>query len=318
MALREEQYSSEDEPVDISAVNDSDFDDDDEEEMKNKVFSFKPKTKTGPTETLDDEEESDNEGEELDEDASDQGDAISENEDEEVAEVPSKSTNKKLKKLTAAQLEKDQKRIRRTGVCYLSRIPPYMKPSKLRSVLSRFGAIDRLFLKPEDSAIHNKRVKYGGNKKKNFTEGWAEFVKKSDAKLCADTLNGNKLGGKKGSYYYDDVMNIKYLHGFKWLDLTQQIARENEAREAKLAMELSQQQKLNKSFIQNVEQSKVISTIQRKRQAKSDSNDKKEEEGIRRNFKQRKVESTRSAAKDEIKEKSKPNEKLNDILSKVF
>ncbi|EGW32137.1 uncharacterized protein SPAPADRAFT_139224 [Spathaspora passalidarum NRRL Y-27907] len=325
---KEEQYSSDDEPLDINTVNDSDFDDDEEEDMKSKVFSFKPKVR-GSANNLEDLDEPSDNDDGLDEASDDDNKDDSVYDNEEVANVqdselnvsggdePKPKKNKKLKKLTSKELEKEQKRIRKTGVCYLSKIPPYMKPSKLRSVLSRFGAIDRLFLKPEDIAVYHKRVKYGGNKKKNFTEGWVEFVSKSDAKLCAATLNGNKLGGKKTSYYYDDVMNIKYLHGFKWLDLTQQIARENEAREAKLAMELSQQQKLNKSFIHNVEKSKMITNIQRKRSAKQQDS-KQEEDEIRRNFKQRKVASTRSAAKEELKEKSKPNEKLNDILSKVF
>ena len=103
--------------------------------------------------------------------------------------------SKKLKNLTPQQLEEEQKKIKKTGVCYLSRIPPYMKPAKLRNILTRFGKIDRLFLKPEDTAVHQKRVKYGGNKKKNFTEGWVEFVKKKDAKLCEATMNGQIIGG---------------------------------------------------------------------------------------------------------------------------
>ncbi|ODV82257.1 Pre-rRNA-processing protein ESF2 [Suhomyces tanzawaensis NRRL Y-17324] len=226
---------------------------------------------------------------------------------------------KKVKKLTLEQLEKEQKRIKKTGVCYFSSLPPYMKPAKLRSVLSRFGKIDRLFLKPEETAIYHKRVKYGGNKKKNFTEGWVEFVNKKDAKLCASTLNANKLGGKKTSYYYDDIMNIKYLSGFKWFDLTLQIAKENEIRQAKLALEISQQQKLNKNFINNVEKSKMISGIQRKRKEREQQgHEQAHEEGIRRSFKQRKVTSTRADLKDELKEKSVPNQKLSGVLSQVF
>ncbi|CUM66311.1 uncharacterized protein PRCAT00003973001 [Priceomyces carsonii] len=230
----------------------------------------------------------------------------------------SSSIDTKLKKMTPKQLAKEEKRIKRTGVCYLSRIPPFMKPVKLRSVLSRFGKIDRLFLKPEDTTVYRKRVKYGGNKKKNFTEGWIEFVNKKDAKLCAETLNGNKLGGKKGSYYYDDVINIKYLSGFKWFDLTQQIAKENEIRNAKLSLELSRQQKLNKSFIHNVEKSKMVNNIKKKRKEKEHGEGNDEDVEMRRNYKQRKVTSTRADAKEELKASSKPNDKLHNVLSKVF
>lgn len=266
-----------------------------------------------------------------DEEDQDENDGdIADNEETEVtvkSQKESKASKKlgKLKNLTPEQLMKEQKRIKKTGVCYISRVPPYMKPAKLRTILSRFGEIDRLFLKPEDTKVYQKRVKYGGNKKKNFTEGWVEFVSKKDAKLCEASLNGQIIGGKKTSYYYDDVMNIKYLSGFKWMDLTQQIAKENEMRQSKLSMEISQQQKLNKNFIANVEKSKMIQNIQKKRKTKEDQvlskSDTKDEDKpieIRRNFKQRKLTSTRADADENLKEKSRPNQKLNDVLSKVF
>mmetsp|Transcript_9178 Transcript_9178/g.9085 ORF Transcript_9178/g.9085 Transcript_9178/m.9085 type:complete len:350 (-) Transcript_9178:3305-4354(-) len=302
--------------------DDSDLDnfdeDDDEEEESGKVFNILKKA--SHVNNFKNEESEDEE--DLDEDEDDvlaNADMI---DDEELLGSGKKTKNVNLKKLTPEQLAKEQKKIKKTGVCYLSKIPPYMKPAKLRSVLSRFGKIDRLFLKPEDNTTYAKRVKYGGNKKKNYTAGWVEFINKKDAKLCAATLNGNKLGGKKTSYYYDDIINMKYLSGFKWFDLTQQIAKENEIRQAKLSMELSQQQKLNKSFINNVEKSKMINNMQNKRKARQAElgagNSNNDDSDIRRNLKQRKLASTRADADDELKHKSKPNEKLNDVLSKVF
>ena len=35
------------------------------------------------------------------------------------------------------------------GVLYLSRIPPYMKPHKLKVLLSPYGRIGRVYLQPE-------------------------------------------------------------------------------------------------------------------------------------------------------------------------
>ena len=128
-----------------------------------------------------------------------------------------------LKPLTPAQLALSKEATRKTGVVYLSRIPPFMKPQKVRDLLSRFGAINRVFLAPEDPKAHAKRVKFGGNKKRNFVEGWVEFVDKKEAKLCAETLNTQSVGGKKGNYYYDDVWNIKYLRKFKWHHLQAQV-----------------------------------------------------------------------------------------------
>ncbi|MCP8717868.1 MAG: RNA-binding protein [Asgard group archaeon] len=315
-SVKEQHSASESEAEDVVIERDSDFDDDEEEDdFRGKVFNLKSKSNAPFDHNVSDDEVQ-GEDEDDDEEKIDTNDVEELPEDFEEIEddVPATESklSKKLKKLTSKELAKEQKRIKKTGVCYLSKVPPYMKPAKLRSVLSRFGEIDRLFLKPEDPSVYHKRVKYGGNKKKNFTEGWIEFVNKKDAKLCAATLNGNKLGGKKTSYYYDDIINIKYLLGFKWLDLTQQIAKENEVRQAKLALELSQQQKLNKAFVSNVEKSKMISNIQKKRKTTG------EDEPIRRDFKQRKVATSRSDAKEELKVKSKPNEKLNDILSRVF
>lgn len=94
---------------------------------------------------------------------------------------------------------------------------------KVKDLLSRFGKIGRVFLAPEDPKAYARRVRFGGNKKRNFEEGWVEFLDKKDAKMVAETLNTNIIGGKKNNFYYDDVWNIKYLPKFKWHHLQAQI-----------------------------------------------------------------------------------------------
>lgn len=332
---KEVSKKSKDKKIIEDDANDFDFDSDSEEETKvvagvkkQNFDNFGQESDESDiegelSENEDDEREevtvdSNNESEK-EEDIMNDEDEDEDDEYDKIEQESASSKKLKLKKLTPEKIAKEEKRIKKTGVCYLSKIPPFMKPSKLRSVLSRFGKIDRLFLKPEDNSIYHKRVKYGGNKKKNYTEGWVEFVDKKDAKLCAATLNANILGGKKTSFYYDDVINMKYLKNFKWFDLTQQIARENEIRQAKLSLELSQQQKLNKNFINTVEESKKIRNMEKKRKAKeAEKGVENNDIEIRRNFKQRKVTSIRADAKEEFKERAKPNERLNDVLSKVF
>lgn len=213
---------------------------------------------------------------------------------------------KKAKKLERIQkLKTVRKSKHKTGVVYLSTIPPYMKPTKMRQILSRFGDLDRLFLRREDEKSHRQRVKSGGNKKVMYVEGWAEFVRKRDAKICAEALNGNIIGGKKGSFYHDDIMNLKYLPGFKWADLTDQIARENDVRQAKLDLEISQANKLNAEFTRNVEKSKMLQNIKNSKKRKNDEPVFEEEKPgnteFSRNFKQHKVASSRADAPDEIK-----------------
>lgn len=69
-----------------------------------------------------------------------------------------------------------------------------MKPMKVKQLLSYFGEIGRIFLAPEDPKAYARRVRFGGNKKRNFDEGWVEFKSKKDAKLVAETLNATTIG----------------------------------------------------------------------------------------------------------------------------
>ncbi|EGX91227.1 U3 snoRNP-associated protein Esf2 [Cordyceps militaris CM01] len=153
------------------------------------------------------------------------------------------------------------KAIHKSGVVYLSRIPPFMKPAKLRSLLEPYGSINRVFLAPEDPTAHARRVKAGGNKKRSFTEGWVEFLRKKDAKNVCALLNARTVGGKKGTYYRDDLWNLLYLKGFKWHNLTEQIATENAERASRMRAEISKTSRENKEFVKNVEQAKVLDGI---------------------------------------------------------
>lgn len=102
--------------------------------------------------------------------------------------------NKFVGKLNADDLESNRLKVAKSGVVYLSRIPPFMKPAKVRQILLRFGELGRVFLSPEDPKIYARRVRSGGNKKRSFIEGWVEFESKMQAKLAASTLNGNIIG----------------------------------------------------------------------------------------------------------------------------
>ncbi|MCJ1417791.1 RNA-binding ATPase activator esf2 [Xylographa parallela] len=192
------------------------------------------------------------------------------------AAAQSLSTNKslKLKPLTQSQLASSQRKARKTGVIYLSRIPPFMRPSTIRHLLTPYGDISRLFLTPEPPAVYTRRVKAGGNKKRSFIDGWVEFASKKHAKICAETLNGETIGGKKGGWYHDDLWNIKYLRGFKWSDLMEQVQGEEKAREGRMRAELQREQRERKAFLGNVEAAKREKGMEMKRK-------KKEEDGRR-------------------------------------
>ncbi|KAI9862199.1 MAG: RNA-binding ATPase activator esf2 [Vezdaea acicularis] len=179
---------------------------------------------------------------------------------------PSKNPSSiKPKPLTTKSLTRTNTAAKRTGVIYLSRIPPFMKPSTLRSLLSHHGALGRIFLAPESPASHHSRVRSGGNKKKAYTDGWVEFLSKADAKRVAETLNAQIIGGRKGGWYHDDLWNIKYLKGFKWANLTEQIANENAEREARMRLEIGRQRREEKVFVRGVQRAKVERRREEKR-----------------------------------------------------
>jgi ESF2/ABP1 family protein len=112
----------------------------------------------------------------------------------------------------------------KTGLVYLGRIPPHMKSHKLRYILKRYGTVKRMFLRKEPLRKYKKRLEKGGRKGRLFLDGWVEFERKIDAKECEKQLNA-QLTGLPG-HWANDVWNIKYLHGFKWVHLEEALERE--------------------------------------------------------------------------------------------
>ena len=145
-----------------------------------------------------------------------------------------------------------------------------MKPIKLRSILKAYGDISRIFLNPESSHIASRRKKYKHNKRVNYVEGWVEFTSKKVAKRTAGLLNNNIFGGKKRSYYHDDIWNIKYLSGFKWSHLTEQLAYERKVKESKLSAEASQTKRENALYLANVKKAKMITAMEEKNEKKAE------------------------------------------------
>lgn len=76
------------------------------------------------------------------------GDTKKEAEDDKKTRVRAKKT-KRVQPLTPEALEKFQAARDKAGIVYLSKIPPFMKPVKLRHLLGKFGALGRVYLAPE-------------------------------------------------------------------------------------------------------------------------------------------------------------------------
>jgi ESF2/ABP1 family protein len=153
--------------------------------------------------------------------------------------------SKVVKPLTLEALRAFKASQEKAGVVYISRIPPGMRPTKVRHLMSQHGEIGRVYLQQEGAShlfffvrlggmvlnrgerIDAKRAylrrKHTSTKKAHFTEGWVEFKDKKVAQAVAEMLNAQPIGGKKGTRWRDDVWTMKYLPRFKWDMLTEQI-----------------------------------------------------------------------------------------------
>lgn len=144
------------------------------------------------------------------------------------------------------------------GVIYLSRIPPFMKPPTLRRLLSPHGTILRIFLTPEPHSTYLKRRSLGGNKKRSFIDGWVEFSRRKDSKICAEALNATTIGGR--GWYGDDVWNIRYLKKFTWEDLMGGVRQEEREREERIRVGLGREGRERAEFLKGVERAKIEET----------------------------------------------------------
>ena len=100
---------------------------------------------------------------------------------------------------------------------------------------------------------------------------------------------------------------MKYLKGFKWNHLTEQIANENAERGARLREELRKTRAENKAFIEDVERGKMLAGMEKRGQIK---------EGRKlgeRAFKQKTIVNTASGQGE-----TKGSADLNRVLEKIF
>jgi ESF2/ABP1 family protein len=146
------------------------------------------------------------------------------------------------------------------GVVYMSRIPPKLTPSLIRSMLEQYGGIGQIYLVPRDKNF--KLAKTGDGKglraegKGGFTEGWIEFEDKRVAKRVAETLNCTSMGTRKRDAFFDELWNLKYLTKFKWHHLTDQLAYEKRVKSRKLRTELDQAKRIAEHYHSQVEKAR--------------------------------------------------------------
>lgn len=109
---------------------------------------------------------------------------------------------RKVHKLSLTTTEDFNEKLRKRGVLYVARIPPRMTPTKLKSLLSEFGVVTRVYLMEEDATVRKRRRKVGGSGSKRYVEGWVEMEDKSVAKRVAASLNNTPITNYKRSAHY--------------------------------------------------------------------------------------------------------------------
>jgi ESF2/ABP1 family protein len=327
--------------LDVEESEDEERGYDSEEESRARMLPASKRQKTGHDSDVEEEQEDGNE------DADSRGDDGSNAEDEDDADEPKHFASKNaelahLEKLAASlpselrlqstklgkvlpqsSLKKDK-----SGVIYLSRVPPFMKPAVLRSLLQPYGAVGRIFLTPESSTSRTQRLRNGGTRRKLFLDGWVEFIHKRDAKFVAENLNAQTMGGKKRGRWHDEVWNIRYLSGVKWHNLVEQIQNENAERAARLRFEIAQGKKENKAFLENVERGKMVSGIEatrRKRgedvdgeKAGAETTDVAQEASEKPKRRKGRLEFSQHTATSKAMKKPEPGQDVNRVLSSMM
>ncbi|XP_048396016.1 activator of basal transcription 1 [Stegostoma tigrinum] len=147
------------------------------------------------------------------------------------------------------------------GVLYVGFLPPGLGPKQLRNMMSVFGEVGRVFIQERDQ-WRTWRKKKSRNRWKGQAEGWVEFQNKAIAKRVARSLHNTPIGTRKRSRFRDVLWNIKYLHRFKWIHLSERLAYEKLVRRQRMQAEVSQAKRETNFFLQNVEKSKGLDKLQ--------------------------------------------------------
>lgn len=99
------------------------------------------------------------------------------------------------------------------------------------------------------------------------------------AKIVASTLNAQPIGfssggrasNKNARRWRDDVWTMRYLPGFKWHMLSEQMAHERAARQARLRTELSQSRMEQADYLRKVERARVQRDKEEKRRRRAEA-----------------------------------------------
>jgi ESF2/ABP1 family protein len=77
-------------------------------------------------------------------------------------------------------------------------------------------------------------------------------------------LNNQQVGGKRRTHAFDSLWCLKYLSGFKWSHLVEQLSFEKRTEEQRMRIEIVQAKKQAQHFITQVEKEESIKRLEDK------------------------------------------------------
>uniref|UniRef100_A0A915PYF5 Activator of basal transcription 1 n=1 Tax=Setaria digitata TaxID=48799 RepID=A0A915PYF5_9BILA len=163
-----------------------------------------------------------------------------------------------LKHWTLSKDEMPEEKERKSGIIYFQTLPPNFTASRMRDEMSKFGEIGRIYLQAE------KRRNARGKRRKRFVEGWVEFKRKSLAKRVAASLNNTAVGGKRRSMFRESLWTMKYLSGFKWTHLVEQLNFEYRIEQQRMRVEIAQAKRQASFFSDQVEKGEQLRKLEEK------------------------------------------------------
>eukprot|EP01012_Entosiphon_sulcatum_P032786 TRINITY_DN41642_c0_g1_i1.p1 TRINITY_DN41642_c0_g1~~TRINITY_DN41642_c0_g1_i1.p1 ORF type:complete len:200 (+),score=49.11 TRINITY_DN41642_c0_g1_i1:23-601(+) len=125
------------------------------------------------------------------------------------------------------------------GVVYLSTIPEgFNRKADILRYFESFGDITNCYLvkHPHKQPISKKlrrKQSMDGEKVRTiefYTEGWIEYRRKKDARRAAELLNGQPVDSLPRYQHRHILWNLKYLKGFRWVQLEDKITSKQQLR----------------------------------------------------------------------------------------
>jgi hypothetical protein len=77
-------------------------------------------------------------------------------------------------------------------------------------------------------------------------------------------LNNQQVGGKRRTHAFDSLWCLKYLKGFKWSHLVEQLSFEKRIEEQRMRIEITQAKKQAQHFIEQVSKGEKIKQLEEK------------------------------------------------------